>query len=213
MSVMSRTSRIAIIIIPLALIALWPRVVRTETGIQLCEDADGSSIYTDKACTVFDAKAVPMKGELLTRIDTTDDASISTLAIGGYRDASEPLQQRTRARARRSFSGGCARSPEQLAMDLQGAFALGDVNRVAESYHWTGMTHRQATPVMEQLERLAAQPLLEAQFLNAQIGPGHLQVADLDQDAGMMQLMFAGDGRRSINAEVQRYAGCYFIRF
>lgn len=212
MSVMSRTSRIAIIIIPLALIALWPRVVRTETGIQLCEEADGSSIYTDKACAVFDAKAVPMKGELLTRIDTADDVSVSTISTGGYRDASEPLQ-RSRVSARRSFSGGCARSPEQLAMDLQGAFALGDVNRVAESYHWTGMTHRQATPVMQQLARLAAQPLLEAQFLNAQIGPGHLQVADLDQGAGMMQLVFSGDGHRSINADVQRYAGCYFIRF
>lgn len=201
---MSKVSRIAILI-PLAVAALWPLAVRTQSGIQLCEGADGAVIYTDKACAMFGAKAVSMKGELLTRIDD----HVSTLAAG-YRDASEPLRSRTSAR--RSFSGGCARTPQQLSMDLQAAFAIGDVNRVAESYHWTGMTHRQATPVMQQLERLAAQPLVEARFLDAQIGSGDLQLADLDRNTGLMQLVFAGDGQHSIHADVRRYSDCYFIR-
>lgn len=201
---MSKVSRIAILI-PLAVAALWPLAVRTETGIQLCEDAGGAAIYTDRACATFGAKAVPMKGELLTRVE--DD--LSALATG-YRDASEPP---SRTGARPSFSGGCARTPQQLSMDLQAAFAIGDVNRVAESYHWTGMTQHQATPVMRQLERLAAQPLVEARFLDVQIGSGDLQLADLDRNTGLMRLVFAGDGRHSIHADVRRYSDCYFIRF
>lgn len=205
---MSKISRIAILI-PLAVAALWPLAVRTQTGIQRCEGADGAVIYTDKVCTTFGAKAVPMTGELLIRVDTNGG---SALPVAGYRDASEPLPS-PRARARASFSGGCARTPQQLSMDLQAAFAIGDVNRVAESYHWTGMTQSQATPVMRQLERLAAQPLVEARFLDVQIGSGDLQLADLDRNTGLIQLVFADDGRHSIHADVQRYSDCYFIRF
>jgi hypothetical protein len=114
------------------------------------------------------------------------------------------------ATGRRSAVAGCARSPEQLSRDLVGAFALHDVNRVAESYHWAGMSQRQATPVMKQLEHLSAKPLADARFLSAWIGSGEHAAAAMPADAGLIQLVFAGNGR-TMDFEVRRHSGCYFI--
>jgi hypothetical protein len=147
------------------------------TGIQRCEAADGTVVYTDKPCAAFNARATPMSGELMTRVARIqrEEATRATAAGGGmpgaYADAaaflpgSEPAA--ATAPARRSASDGCARTPTQLAMDLRGAFALGDVNRIAESYHWAGMGSSQAAGVMEQLERLAGDPLVDTQFFDA----------------------------------------------
>lgn len=183
-------------------------------GIQRCVGDDGTAIYTDKACGAFKARPAAMSGELVKRLafDAANaDGMHSTLAsMGSYRDASEPL--RASLPGRRSAAAGCARSPAQLTSDLVGAFALGDVNRVAESYHWVGLDHRGAIPVMRQLERMAAMPLADARFLAAWIGPGNLSADAIPTDAGLMQLVF-GDGARVVDMQVRRYAGCYFVRF
>ena len=42
--------------------------VQASTSIQRCDRGDGSVIYTDQACAVFKAHAVPMAGEVMTRI-------------------------------------------------------------------------------------------------------------------------------------------------
>jgi hypothetical protein len=129
--------------------------------------------------------------------------------MGAYADADAPV--RVAIPGRRSAVAGCARSPEQLSRDLVGAFALRDVNRVAESYHWAGMNQRQALPVMKQLERLSAKPLADARFLAAWIGPASDTSRSMPRDAGLMQLVFADQGGRIVDFEVRRYAGCYFI--
>ncbi|HEV8694626.1 MAG TPA: hypothetical protein VGQ93_10685, partial [Lysobacter sp.] len=136
----------------------------------------------------------------------------SDLSSTVYRDASEPMPEQAMI-GRRPAAAGCARTPRQLSMDLIGSFALHDVNRVAESYHWAGMSQRQAMPVMWQLERLAGQPLADARFLAAWIGPGDLTPQEVPSDSGLMQLVFGGDGARVIDFEVRRYSGCYFITF
>ena len=179
-------------------------------GIQRCQADDGTAIYTDKACGRH-GKPMPLSGELLTRI-AMDQAGhpTSTEGPGMYRDASELLP--VPAPARRSLSGGCARSPRQLEADLMGAFALGDVNRIAESYYWTGMRQREATGVMNRLDQLSGRPLAEAKFLAAWIGSGDTASRDIPADAGMMQLVFADNGMRVVDARVSRYSGCYFIR-
>ena len=179
-------------------------------GIQRCLGSDGNAIYTDKACG-RNAKPQPLSGELLTRIARDRSAHPPSAGeLGVYRDASELLP--VPAPARRSLSGGCARSPRQLEADLMGAFALGDVNRIAESYYWTGMQHRQAMGVMSRLEQLSEKPLAEAKFLAAWVGSGDATAADIPADSGLMQLVFAGDGMRVVDAQVRRYSGCYFIR-
>lgn len=181
-------------------------------GLQRCEAATGEAIYTDRACGSFGAKPTGMSGELVTRIVMADAVPAqhpSTLAVGAYRDASEPLT--ATLTATRPREAGCARTPQQLSSDLIGSFARGDVNRVAESYHWVGMSQRQALPVMQQLERLSAKPLADARFLAAWIGSGDVAASAIPDDAGMMQLVFADGSGRTVDFEVRRYAGCYFI--
>lgn len=182
--------------------------------IQRCEAPDGNAIYTDKSCTAFRARPSRLSDDLGVRLaiaaaeSRPGDIGSQPVSFGAYRDASEPL--RATLPGRRSASAGCARSPQQLSRDLVGAFALHDVNRVAESYHWAGMSQRQALPVMKQLERLSAQPLADARFLSAWIGSGEAAAAQIPTDAGLMQLVFA-DGGRIVDFEVRRHSGCYFI--
>jgi len=183
-------------------------------AIQRCEAPDGNAIYTDKPCAAFRARPSRMSDDLSIRLALAaaetrrSGFGMQAASLGAYRDASEPL--RATLPGRRSPAAGCARSPQQLSRDLVGAFALHDVNRVAESYHWAGMNQRQALPVMKQLERLSAQPLADARFLAAWIGSGEQAAAQMPADAGLMQLVFA-DGGRIIDFEVRRYSGCYFI--
>lgn len=197
------------------LAALLPlsQPVRAGSYIQRCERADGNAVYTDRACATFNAKAVPISGDLLSRI-ARDEAAHPPQGAA-YTDADD--SPTTGTVARRSPSAGCARSTTQLSMDLQGALALRDVNRLAESYHWVGQSHRQAQQLMQRLDRLTRQPLLETRFFDAQIGPGGLQLVDASRSnggAGIMQLIFGPDSTRQVvDFQVLRYAGCYFIRF
>ena len=187
---------------------------RAGGGIQRCENATGEAIYTDKACAAFNARAVPMSGELLVRLAHED----TDAPTGSARPSSDILGPAS-APGRRSVAAGCARTPTQLAMDLRGAFALGDVNRIAESYHWVGMSHASAMAVMDRLEQLQRSTLVDTQYFDATIGSGFASFADatgpVDGGAGVLQATFGDDGRVAsiTDFEVRRHAGCYFIRF
>lgn len=185
---------------------------QASTALQRCIGTDGTPVYTDKPCAMFDAQRTPMSGELLGRIAREQRAHAVT---PGDFDGSP---RATPAVARRSAAAGCARTPTQLTMDVQGAWALGDVNRIAESYHWVGLNHRQGQQIMQRLDRLAAQPLLHAEYFDARIGSGAMQFADAGGGAGgaagILQAMFADGGAQSVHDfEVELYRGCYFIRF
>lgn len=211
-----------------ALAALLPgspvtRDAQAATGIQRCQASDGTTIYTDKPCGAFGARATPMSGELMTRVIRSVRESSSAEAPaslqGGYADASAYLPDAPRPTtiSRRSAASGCAATPTQLAMDLHGAFALGDVNRIAESYHWVGMGHKQAAQVMQRLEQMAAQPLVDTRFYDATISIGGYADAGASIGSGaggIMQLMFGNASvARVVDLDVERYAGCYFVRF
>jgi hypothetical protein len=202
-----------------AAIALWliPHA-RAAPPIEHCVAADGTPVYTDKPCTLLDARHVPISGELLSRI-ALEEAAGTTTAEADLDATSRPA---TPAIARRSAASGCARSATQLSMDLQGAWALRDVNRIAESYHWIGLDHAQGQQILQQLDRLSGQPLLQAQYFNAQIGSGPMQFAGAGEfadangsgGAGVMQLTLGGGGAQHVrDFNVERYRGCYFIRF
>lgn len=182
------------------------------TVIQRCQGNDGVEIYTDQACAALGATPLPMPGGLLRRLDDH----------GGWRRGADAGPSAAIA-PRRPAASGCARTPTQLAMDLEGAFALGDVNRIAESYHWVGLSSTQGRHVMQRLERLSDEPLLQARHFDATIGGGWVQVAaagagigvDAGGSAGIMQLVFGEDGdvARALDFDVRRYHGCYFVRF
>ena len=163
-------------------------------GLHRCEAPDGSAVYTDSACAAFDAKPAPMSTELLTRI-AMDDAVFNG-------DSSNARSLSTAIRPRRAPQAGCARSTGQLSMDLLASFAMRDVNHIAESVHWPGLKHRQAQVVMNRLMQLARAPLVDASFWPGLPGGG----------VGAMQLTFDRP-QRVMEVGVERYAGCYFVRF
>lgn len=199
--------------------------VVASSALQRCQSADGQLVYTDKACAAFGAKAVPMSGELMTRIAREasrerEDASASA----GLVDADTPLNPAVNV-APRSPGSGCARTPTQLAMDLRGALALGDVNRVAESYHWVGMSNKQGQRIMDRLLLLIGKPVVDSHYFDAQISASPL-VADADASwvatssnaiggsAGVLQVVLGNGASASIiDFDVERYAGCYFVKF
>lgn len=185
--------------------------------IQRCETEEGARVYTDRACALFAATAVPMSGEMLGRIAREETRSLAAAIEQGI--AVEVDLPTTRHYGRRSVVSGCARTPTQLSMDLQGAFALGSVNRVAESYHWIGLDHPRAQRIMDRLEHLGRRPLADSRYYAAQI-------FDADDDAwlatsagtlgsgGVMQLVFGEASSSSVtDFQVVRYAGCYFVKF
>jgi hypothetical protein len=184
------------------------------SAILRCQSPDGTLVYTDKACGAFGAKAAPMPGALLSRI-YQDEARFDSDSDADAPAVLPPVE-------RRSASRGCARTPTQLAMDLRGSLALGDVNRVAESYHWVGMSSRQGERTLDRLQRLIGKPVLDSHYFDAQIGAsvdGSELLASNDTsfggDAGMLQLVLGGGdtARSAIDFDVHRYAGCYFVTF
>ena len=184
------------------------------SAILRCQSPDGTLVYTDKACGAFGAKAAPMPGALLSRI-YHDEARFDSDADADAPAVLPPVE-------RRSASRGCARTPTQLAMDLRGSLALGDVNRVAESYHWVGMSSRQGERTLDRLQRLIGKPVLDSHYFDAQIGAavdGATLLASNDSsiggDGGMLQLVLGGGdtARSAIDFDVHRYAGCYFVTF
>jgi len=191
--------------------APMPVPVQATSAILRCQSPDGTLVYTDKACSAFGAKAAPMSGNLLTRIYRDESHFVDADAAG----ASLP------AVARRDPSAGCARTPTQLAMDLRASLAMGDVNRVAESYHWVGMSSREGTHTIDRLQALTGKPVIDSHYFDAQIQMASLDGAGIDPGAsamgggaGMLQLVLEDDGSPSaIDFDVHRYAGCYFVTF
>lgn len=165
-------------------------------GLHRCETSDGMSVYTDGACRALDARPAPMPTELITRLAMDGES----FGMDSLRDSAMTNAIRTR----RAPQEGCARSPRQLSLDLLGAFAMGDVNRIAESVHWPGLPHRQAHVVMQRLQQLVRHSLIDASFWPGLVGS--------DGASGAMQLTFA-QPQQVMELGVERYAGCYFVRF
>lgn len=190
--------------------------VQATTAIQRCVTSDGTAVYTDKACTALGATHVPIPGALLTRI-AHEEARFNDTDEDGGAPATMPA-----APGRRAVAGGCARTPTQLAMDLRGALALGDVNRVAESYDWLGMSTREGERTLDRLQHLIGKPVVDSHYFDAQIASaegidGATLLASnggIGGDAGVLQLILGADASRSaIDFDVHKVRGCYFVRF
>jgi len=202
----------------------WSQPVAATSGIQRCEAGDGTVIYTDKACPALGSKALPVSAELLTRIAAEEarySDSNAPLALGLQPDASATAfagaPAANGAVGRRAPQSGCARSKQQLVADMRGSFALHNVNRLAESYHWVGKSNRQAQQQMLQLERMATLSLQQARFFDGFIGSGldAVEAGAVDSSglAGTLQLTLAkGASLQVVDLDVTRYAGCYFAK-
>ncbi|WP_159015532.1 hypothetical protein [Cognatiluteimonas profundi] len=191
--------------------------VQATTAIQRCASADGSMVYTDKACSSLGASNVAIPGALLTRIAHEEARFANTAGDDAVMPAVAPSSLR-----RRSPASGCARTPTQLAMDLRGALVLGDVNRVAESYDWRGMSSKQGRQTMDRLQRLIGKPVLDSHYFAAQIAlAGDADVGSLlasnsgdGGDGDVLQLVLGDHASRSaIDFDVHKTLGCYFVHF
>jgi hypothetical protein len=192
--------------------------VQATTAIQRCASADGTIVYTDKACSSLGASNVAIPGALLTRI-AHEEARFAGTAGGDDANAMAAVPS---SPGRRSAASGCARTPTQLAMDLRGALALGDVNRVAESYDWRGMTSRQGMQTMDRLQRLIGKPVLDSHYFDAQIAIGGTadagsllaSTSGIGGDAGVLQLVLGNDSSRmALDFDVRKTMGCYFVHY
>lgn len=99
--------------------------------VNRCTAPDGTSIYTDRECSALGAV------ERLPRDE-------------------ERTGQRTHA-----YRGGCPRSVHALIREMTAAIDASDVNRLAAVYHWPGISHRAGHSLMDQLDRIARQPVLD----------------------------------------------------
>ena len=195
--------------------------VHASSNLQRCVAPDGADVYTDKACALVGASASPLPAELLARI-ARDEAMEQRLdPLTGSVDASQPLDG-TMPVGRRSPESGCAKTTSQLASDLRGAFTLGDVNRVAESYHWAGMSSKAGRRVMDRLQSLSTKRVLDARSFGggfATLADGATLLASADGNRvagtnGMLQLVLGDDQAPTVvDFDVHRYAGCYFVSF
>jgi hypothetical protein len=210
-------------ILPSALAALLlsalpsPQDLQATTALQRCTNADGSEVFTDRACSAVGATSAPIPAAMMTRLARTFDRDPDA------EDLEASLQAAAQARvARRSPAAGCARTPQELQMDLRGSLALGDVNRIAESYHWTGLSHQAGQRIMTRLESLAGHPIRAMHFFDAH-GGGAAFGASLYADAnspgpmqghaGTLQVQLGDHSIRALDLSVERHAGCYFVRF
>ena len=159
-----------------------------------------------------------MEADVLNRIKSDHRRQVRLQAERDGQDVASALAEldadrmvASVASVRRPVTSGCAGSPEQLASDLQASLAMRDVNRVAESFDWSGMRNQQAQHIFKQLERMSAsQQVIDADYFEATISYG----GTLADNSGMMQLTFASGGSTNVDDfEVTRQNGCYFLRY
>lgn len=192
--------------------------LQAATALQRCSGADGVEIFTDKACAAFGAESAPIPAAMMTRLTRTFDS-----VREGDAEAAALVDVVAPPVSRRSPAGGCARSPAQLEQDLRGSLALGDVNRIAESYHWIGLDHADGHRIMARLERMAGKPVHDLHYFDARIVDAAYG-SDLYADAsgaqlpaggsaGTLQLQLGGASISVVDLAVERHSGCYFVRF
>jgi hypothetical protein len=136
----------------LALLLTASPTVGAADGIRRCVDADGGTIYTDRACDSLDAV------EAKPRPAPTESVSITG---GGARivESSGPVRS------------DCARRTDTLLFDIRRAIEQGNVNHLAGVYHWPGTSGRSARYVMDRLQTLADHPGATVELVYPEVTP------------------------------------------
>lgn len=74
-----------------------------------------------------------------------------------------------KAYATRLYYGRCAATVPDLLYELTTAIDTRDVNRLAASYHWPGLSGHAANATMDRLDDIAARPLLDLRIVTADV--------------------------------------------
>ena len=104
--------------------------------IRRCTSPDGGTVYTDRSCESLGAVENRPRNE---------GAGAGPAAL--------------------RYRGGCSRRLQDLVFEVTAAIDAGDVNRLARSYHWVGMSTRSGYAVVERLDAITRRPLLNISAL------------------------------------------------
>ena len=118
-----------------------PRAETGASGLHRCIGSDGAAIFTDRACRDLQATDAPPP------------------PADGLRP---PVIVRTRS---------CARSQDDLLLGVRTALEAHDPNKLAEYYHWTGLSSSEGYRLIGHLASFSERPLLDVQLVSsAQVG-------------------------------------------
>ncbi|HET6434827.1 MAG TPA: hypothetical protein VFG18_03890 [Xanthomonadaceae bacterium] len=109
----------------------------------------------------------------------------------------------------------CARTLRDLSFELQAAIDAQDVNRLAASYDWAGMSTRAGFAVLDRLAAIARRPLIDIVPLYAGVDEG-LLAEDPGQPPLALRLEQTLDGSATPAPTVlslRRTLGCWWVRF
>lgn len=122
--------------LPLLAVLVAALALPAQAQVRRCVDAQGNSVFTDRACSSLDA--VPRS---------------APASPGGAHDSGGVGRQ------------GCAAGPSQLLDEVRGALESRDVNLLASHYHWTGTGSGAAHSLMGELEAIAKRPLIAIELV------------------------------------------------
>lgn len=127
----------------LAAVAIAPLLpAAAQAQVRRCTTPDGGTVYTDRSCGAL--------GAVETRPQAGADGS-----------SGEALRYR----------GGCSRRLQDLVFEVTAAIDARDTNRLARSYHWAGMGHRNGYALLDRLDAIARRPLLNVTALRPAQAP------------------------------------------
>lgn len=152
-----------------------------------CVAADGTAVFTDRACDAVDARPAPTPQP---NPDSLPDGAVTVRE--------------------------CPRRPKALVEAIEQAFAAADGNKLAELYDWRGRSSAAANAVMPRLERLAASPVIEVRTGHSAEASADPELAAEAAKAPPDRLLItrADDGmghREVVEFRLVRAAGCWWI--
>lgn len=120
------------------------QAVQAQSAIHRCIGSDGGVIFTDRPCADMHASERAIAAPA-TAVKTT------TTPVSGVK----------------IFARSCAHSPDDLLFGVRLALEAHDVNRLAEFYHWTGMSTAAAYQLLDRLGSFSRRPLMDVQLVSS----------------------------------------------
>lgn len=145
----------------------------------------------------------------------------SCSALGGVE---QPRTAADQPVATHLYHGRCAATLPDLLYEVTSAIDSRDVNRLAASYHWPGMSGNTANATLDRLDAIAARPLLDVRIVTADIPvepPDDPLAADPSSIAevrvvptGLRVEQVLDDGRTPVTTHfaLRRHLDCWWVR-
>lgn len=157
-----------------------------QPSLNRCVAADGTAVYTDRACDAVDARPAPSPPP---DPDTLPD--------------------------RASTVRECPRTPAALVERVELALATADGNQLAELYDWRGHSRGSSFAVMPRLEALAGRGATDVRTAHSAEGSADAELAAEAANAPPDRILVLhgpeGDAGSTTGFRLVRAAGCWWI--